>query len=181
MIPAFDHNHVLPPTLDSMVDGTMSSPYLCQTDELVERFGTSAPRQQILSDYLAYRQLLVELGLVAGFQWIGGSFTENVEVSRNRAPKDLDVVTVFWGIDNPAIFRDIINQLSTKTYKLDAFFVDMSSDSEGVADDLAYWINLFSHTRSKVWKGLLKIPLNTPKLDAIARDTLTSYSAYEPD
>ncbi len=32
-----------------------------------------------------------------------------------------------------------------------------------------YWISLFSHNRLGVWKGMLRIALNTPSEDAAAR------------
>ncbi|CAK0770435.1 hypothetical protein CCP3SC1_50035 [Gammaproteobacteria bacterium] len=35
-----------------------------------------------------------------------------------------------------------------------------------------YWILLFSHNRLGVWKGMLKIDLNTPKEDELARQQL---------
>ncbi|WP_414651656.1 DUF6932 family protein [Hafnia paralvei] len=33
------------------------------------------------------------MGLAEGFQWVDGSFTENIELIERRTPNDVDVVT----------------------------------------------------------------------------------------
>lgn len=37
-----------------------------------------------------------------------------------------------------------------------------------------YWILLFSHNRQGVWKGMLRIEINTPADDTAARQELAS-------
>ena len=49
----------------------------------------------ILDGFLRFRELLTQAGFVSGFQWVDGSFLENVEMLENRPPNDLDVVTFY--------------------------------------------------------------------------------------
>src|SRR5690606_22603416 len=58
-------------------------------------FSFSKTRQTILKGLLDYRKALYEAKIVNGFQWVDGSFMEDVETLENRAPNDLDVVTFF--------------------------------------------------------------------------------------
>lgn len=37
---------------------------------------------------------------------------------------------------------------------------------------MGYWYNLFSHTRDKVWKGILQLPINTHEIDQLAIEFL---------
>lgn len=53
---------------------------------LVKRFATSAERIEILLVLIAYRTELRSLGFLDGFQWIDGSFVEQIEITRNRPP-----------------------------------------------------------------------------------------------
>ena len=71
------------------------------------------------------------LGLVNGFQWLDGSFLEDVEIREQRSPNDLDLVTIYWGYDfsfqtnliqNFSEFAD--SQLSKQTYLLDHYPFD---------------------------------------------------------
>lgn len=128
-IPAFDHNLVLPPHRgDPRLRGDLS-PYACTTVDLCERFANSPERGAILKGLLAFRKRLRGEGLKAGYQWLDGSFLEDIETSESRPPNDLDLLTV-------------------------------------------YWIQLFTHNRNAVWKGMLRIELDTPNEDAKAAEFL---------
>jgi len=98
-IPDFDHNFVLPPHLGDPPRPEDLSPYPCTTVDLVEKLATSSARVQILDGLLEFRSRLRAEGLRQGFQWLDGSFLENVELREGRPPRDLDVVTVYWGYD----------------------------------------------------------------------------------
>jgi hypothetical protein len=71
------------------------SPYIVTLSELVECFATTPARCRILKGFLAYRAALHALGLLEGFQWIDGSFVEEIEVLEERDPNDIDVVTFY--------------------------------------------------------------------------------------
>jgi hypothetical protein len=178
-IPPFDHNHVLPPHLGDPTDRGQLSPYRCTTVELCEKLGTSPERKQILSRFLDFRELLVKEGLTQGFQWLDGSFLQDIETIENRPPRDLDVVTVFWGYDlefqsNLAMnIPEFANPLLAKsTFSLDHYPFDASYHPEVTVELARYWISLFSHTRLLVWKGMLRLELNTVAEDVAARAVL---------
>src|SRR4051812_362167 len=94
-IPAWNANGVIPPISSANPTSAERSPYLVSLSEFVLRFGTSAKRRQVLNGFLQYRGRLHTAGLRTGFQWLDGSFMENVETTETRDPKDLDVVTFF--------------------------------------------------------------------------------------
>jgi len=99
LIPDFDHNLVLPPhTGDPRSPGEVS-PYPCTSVDLCRKFSTSPERQAIWGGFLDFRDRLRAEGLTQGFQWLDGNFLEDIEAQEGRAPRDLDVVTFFWGYD----------------------------------------------------------------------------------
>lgn len=178
-IPAFDHNLVLPPHLGDPTSLVQLSPYPCTTLDLCQRFGTTAERREILGKFLDFRDRLRMEGLTNGFQWLDGSFLEDVEAREGRAPRDLDVVTVYSGYDLPfqsrlfTNFPEVANPaLSKANYSLDHYPFDAGYDPGATVEFTRYWILLFSHNRLGVWKGMLKIDLNTPGDDADARQEL---------
>ena len=97
-IPAFDHNLVLPPHLGEPTQPDHFSPYPCTTLQLCERLATTPERRRILGRILDFRERLQTEGLLTGFQWLDGSFLEDIEQRDGRPPRDLDVVTVYMGI-----------------------------------------------------------------------------------
>jgi hypothetical protein len=178
-IPDFDHNLVLPPHLGDPVNRDQLSPYPCTTVDLCQRFGTTTERRAILGKFLDFRDRVRGEGLTNGFQWLDGSFLEDVETRENRPPKDLDVVTVYWGYDRifqaglAARFREFASpRLAKSAYGLDHYNFDASHDPTVTMEQTRYWILLFSHNRQGVWKGMLRIELNTPAEDALARQQL---------
>jgi len=181
MIPAFDHNFVLPPHTGNPTLPEQISPYKCTTEELCSNFATSAKRIEILEGFLLFRQQLSRFGLVRGFQWLDGSFLENVEIRENRSPNDLDLVTVYWGYDLGFQQQLIIDfpefadtDLSKSNYKLDHYPFDAGHSPMNTVEYTRYWIQLFSHNRDAVWKGMLHIELNTPNEDQEAIKILKS-------
>ena len=110
---------VLPPYTgaDPTQSATMS-PYKVEFLEFAQQFATSQHRADLLNGLIAYREALRNIGLTQGFQWIDGSFVEDVEQSRGRPPADIDVVTFAYGpqfadppayrawvLQNQALFR----------------------------------------------------------------------------
>jgi hypothetical protein len=179
MIPAMTASMVLPPfTGESAVDRASTAPYETSMGELVERFGISAERVVILRGLLSFRRRLLGLGIDQGWQWVDGSFVEEVEQTRGRPPADVDVVTFFkYDGDNDAK-RDLVMSnedlfwpaRAKHLYKCDAYFVDLGSSPELLVDDTRYWFGLFSHQRAtNLWKGMLKIALRSDDDVAEAR------------
>ncbi len=178
-IPSFDHNLVLPPHLGNPTQPSELSPYPCTTLELCQQLGSTPERRRILKLFLDFRQRLVSEGLTAGFQWLDGSFVEDVETREGRPPKDLDVATVYWGYDIPfqqqlmTNFPEFANPMLAKpNYSLDHYPFDASYSPEATVELARYWISLFSHNRLAVWKGMLRVELDTAADDSAARAEL---------
>ena len=178
-IPDFDHNLVLPPHAGDPRAPDQLSPYPCTTAELAQHFATSLERRDILQGLLSFRDRLRAVGLRRGFQWLDGSFLEDVETREGRPPRDLDVVTVYWGYDRAfqqtvaATFPEFANgTLAKSQFHLDHFPFDAGFRPDFTVEQTRYWMQLFSHNREGVWKGMLKIDLDTPDLDNEARQVL---------
>ncbi len=178
-IPSFDHNNVLPPHMGNPTDKTHLSPYSCTILELCHQFSTSGQRIAILKNYITFRQRMTSLGIIIGFQWLDGSFMENIERSESREPNDLDIVTFFGGISRAdqanliKIFPEFASPVLAKnTYKLDHYAVDYTYHPDVTVEQTRYWLQLFTHNRIGVWKGILRLPLNTPIDDQHALDYL---------
>jgi hypothetical protein len=173
VIPAFGLGEVLPPFVGADVTGGQSlprSPYPSTAEELVGAFCTSPERATILRGLFAFRATLRDEGFTEGYQWIDGSFVENCEAFRGRAPADVDVVSL---LRRPAPLRDdaawedyVVPRIATlfdaqwtkAHFHCDSYFVDLDSDPAFVAEVSAYWIGLFSHQRDTFrWKGLVKV------------------------
>ncbi len=181
-IPDFDHNLVLPPHLGDPRDRKQLSPYPCTTVDLCQKLGTSPERRQILVRFLDFREQLRAAGMAdRAFQWLDGSFLEDVETREKRPPADLDVVTVYWGYDDirqqsvaMALPEFADPGLAKANYRLDHYPFDAGFDPRMTVDFSRYWILLFSHNRLGIWKGMLQINLNTPAEDASARQLLVA-------
>ncbi|MGI4750116.1 MAG: DUF6932 family protein [Janthinobacterium lividum] len=178
-IPDFDHNFVTPPHKGNPTNRSDLSPYICTSIEFCEKFSTSTERISILKSFLTFRELLTTYGMINGFQWIDGSFLENIEQLENRHPRDLDLVTIYWGYDINFQKQLVVKLpefanpiLSKQNYKLDHYPVDAGYSPEVTVENTRYWTQLFSHNRSGVWKGMLSIALNTPIEDANALNYL---------
>lgn len=116
-----------------------------------------------------------------GFQWLDGSFTEDVEAKEQRSPNDVDVVTFAYApvglsstrlaqvlADNPDLFE---NDKAKVKYGCDAYMVPLDKSPENLVKRCTYYFGLFSHRRSdQVWKGFLQIPLESD--DALALEML---------
>lgn len=180
-IPVFDHNLVLPPHLGDPVNRGQLSPYPCTTVDLCQRLGTTPERRVILGKFLDFRERLRSEGLRNGFQWLDGSFLEDIETRESRPPRDIDVVTVYWGYDLPfqaqllTNFPEVANPaLSRANFSVDHYPFDAGFNPNVTLEWTRYWILLFSHNRLGVWKGMLKIELDTPAVDTAARQELAN-------
>ncbi|MCT9124263.1 hypothetical protein N6G03_06565 [Cupriavidus gilardii] len=147
------------------------SPYQVCIEDVARRFATSPARQTIFRGLLAYRKALRDIGFNQGFQWLDGSFVENVERTRLRPPGDIDIVTF---VQRPTEARDeaqwsafqrehldlLIPAKVKARYQCEAFLMDLHSPGSLLVDDTRYWFGLFSHQRSSYhWKGMLQVDL----------------------
>ena len=113
------------------------SPYLVKLTEVIEHFSSSPERIAILNGFLNYRKALHSANIVEGFQWLDGSFLENIEVLESRAPNDMDVVT-FFHIPNGQTQKSLLSEnarlfdpeLAKQTFLVDAYSFILGNPTE---------------------------------------------------
>lgn len=182
MIPAWNVAGLLPPIRPGVAGHDFDrSPYEVVLADLVDRFSTSPERIAILEGFLKLRAQLHSSGLVSGFQWVDGSFLEQIEILESRSPKDIDVVTFF---DLPAGLSetDVVNLNAAlfdhdrvkATYKVDHYQFVLGKAVDAFQIRLiSYWYSMWSHRRDGLWKGFLQVDLD-PTQDAYALQTLAA-------
>ena len=172
-IPDWNSLGLLPPVDPaSPPTGKARSPYPVSLKDVVMKFATSPEREGVLEGLLRYRAALHALGLVSGFQWLDGSFTEDMETLEQRAPNDIDVVSFVHtpaGLrPDPAALQVLDHDAAKASFKVDAYFVELNRLPPDQLTTLsAYWYSLWAHRRNHVWKGFLQIDL-APSEDADA-------------
>lgn len=156
--------------------------------EVVERFCSNPDRVSILNGLLTYRGQLYGLGIQDGFQWLDGSFMEDIETRSGRSPNDIDVVTFFrlpQGQTQQSLFEDpqaraLFDIANTKpTYRVDAYPLILGDRmEEWHVHQISYWYSMWSHTRDQHWKGFVRVDLD-PGADVLARQFLEGINAME--
>ena len=89
-----------------------------------------------------------DLGFSTGFQWLDGSFVEDIEARENRAPNDVDVVTFSYkpaGLSvaevnallsaNPDVF---VLARTRQRFGCDAYVVPLDTAPELLVEPAAY-------------------------------------------
>lgn len=175
-IPDFDGIlNVLPPHLGNPTKSAELSPYRCTTEELCRRFSTSNARREILRGFMSLRGELLELG-VEGFQWLDGSFVEDIETLDSRVPRDIDVVTFVSRPSDPSGVNSILGPrpelwrlpMVKQAFHVDHYVIPLGSDPEALINHAQYWYGLFSHRRDGTWKGMLRVELEATADDSAA-------------
>jgi hypothetical protein len=183
-IPDFDGIlNVLPPHLGDPRQPADLSPYVCTVAELCDRFSFSSARRGILGGFLDLRKKLRSLG-IQGFQWLDGSFVEDIETQENRDPDDIDVVTFAAEPSTPTEVEEIFRANtglwyppdSKVNYHVDHYLVPLCSRPEAIVENTRYWYGLFSHRRDCTWKGMLRIEIASQADDDAARRLMESKS-----
>ena len=161
--------------------GRNRSPYSMTLTETVDFFVTTEPRLNIFRGFIQYRKALHSIGICSGFQWLNGSFVEQVEVTRKKPPKDADVVTFAYLPQDCQNQRDLYlknpNLFDPTKIKADfqvdgyMFFLGISMTPEAVRN-VSYWYSLWSHQReTSMWKGFIQLDL-APETDKSTEDIL---------
>ncbi len=182
-LPNFDPNGVLPPFTGDPTDPANMSPYPAMPLEFGQQFGTTAERRTILLGWLDLRAVLRQAGFHGAFQWVDGSFLEDIENTEGRAPQDIDVITFFYPPDPnfsatvAANFPILADHPQTKAqFHTDHYLMNLAAHPIRTVDMTAYWCGLFSHRRDGVWKGLLRIEIGHNQGD----DDLRNWIAAQP-
>ena len=166
-IPELTAQGVLPPVdVESPTSGSRS-PYCVSLLDFVVRFGSTDARRTLLRGLLEFRAALHALDLVGGFQWIDGSFLEDIETVERRQPRDIDLVTFFrlregWSQTSleeaSADFFD--PEAVSRRYGVHAYFVQLNGlEPELLVEQCTYWNSRWSHRRNGRWKGYLQVDL----------------------
>ena len=180
-IPEWNALGLLPPLDPELPTSPQRSPYPVSLLDVVMRFSTSPERRRVLAGFLGYRATLHRMGVCQGFQWLDGSFLEDVETLERRSPRDMDVVTF---LRTPADFTptedDIVVLDNAKVqFHVDAYFVELDELSpDVVVAQSAYWYSMWSHRRNQAWKGFLQIDL-AATADVRASQWLAQFDAAE--
>ena len=169
-IPDWNFAGVIPPIRPgkSGVDPDRA-PYKTSVVELIERFGTTQDRLDILFGLIKYRSELARIGLDEGFQWLDGSFSEDVEANESRSPGDIDVVTFALPPNGRGLHNFLGNEpelvekgQAKRKYRVDPYFVQLGQPiAEWNTKLISYWYSVWSHRRNGVWKGFVQVDLNT--------------------
>lgn len=178
-IPSWNALGLLPPIDPDLPTSPDRSPYPVSLKDVVMRFSTSPERQAVLKGFLGYRAELHRLGFADGFQWIDGSFLEDVELIERRVPRDIDVVSFLSTPANINVSDEdaqLFDQAVAKDrFKVDAYFVELDQVTpRELAFWSAYWYSMWSHRRTQAWKGFLQIEL-APTEDAEALAWLAQF------
>ena len=182
-IPNWTVEGVLPPIDVHDPTSADRSPYPVTLSDLVLRFNTSPERKAILGGWLGYRAGLHSVGLTTGFQWVDGSFLEDVETIDLRPPKDVDVVT-FYDPPNGISQSDLLNRAPDlfdhdkvkATYRVDSYLQSLAARRDRLVRQTAYWYSMWSHRRTQMWKGFLEVTLD-PADDANAKALLSAQAS----
>jgi hypothetical protein len=177
-IPDWDIHGILPPIRPGEAPVSSDrSPYRTSADGLCLRFGQTAERRHILRGLIRLRAELQQAGVTNGFQWVDGSFAEDVEASQGRPPGDIDVVT-FAPLGDAkrqqqlvAAHPDLFDPGRAKVHFLvDHYMVatDVTFDADQ-ASWVAYWYSMWSHRRDdRRWKGFVQLSLAEDDSNATA-------------
>ncbi|EAO0731216.1 hypothetical protein RRO28_001569 [Salmonella enterica] len=176
---------MIPPIDEADPTSHSRSPYKMDIVRFVSTFSLTPARINILKGFLNFRRSLSQAGLVEGFQWVDGSFTENIELIEKRAPNDVDVVTFFQFSNgdndeivigrNPKLFN---HAFVKEKFLVDSYFQGLNVPSYELVEMTVYWYSMWAHKRDLSWKGFIQIPLN-PQLDVAAMTILNSAATEE--
>jgi hypothetical protein len=184
-IPSWTTAGVLPPFDARNPTSGDRSPYAASLTEVVSRFGDTPERRVLLDGLLRYRAGLHRAGLLVGFQWLDGSFAEQIELLEGRPPNDVDVVT-FYHLPAGKSQHDVVRAAPEvfplngpakaafkASFHVDAYAVHLDAAPEILAGRSVYWYGVWSHRRDRLWKGFLQVDL-APTDDADASKALAT-------
>jgi hypothetical protein len=164
---------MLPPTIGDDPTTADRSPYFVTMLDFVRTFATSGERKALLRNLIAYRDLIAADDYQSGIQFLDGSFVENVEATRGRAPKDIDIFSMLhapqkyladmslWQSHGFPFWSSEIADLkkNQERFSLDTYALLIEEAPLGVMlQQVMYWNSLFSHQRETfAWKGFVAV------------------------
>ena len=184
-IPDLTKTGVLPPHHGSQNGGpvrkTDLSPFPATTLELCQKFGDTPERRVILRGYLQFRARLTDLQVVNGFQWVDGHFLEDYEKRSRKAPDHIRVVTFCYPsamVSDPHYARlsePLKKGRDTRaTFHVDHSLIPLNWPTQDIIEATRFQSAILSHSDNGVWKGYVRINLNTLPEDAAASEHLAA-------
>jgi hypothetical protein len=93
--------------------------------------------------------------VTSGFQWLDGSFLEDIEKTERRDPGDIDIVSFVrfpaWATADQGSWdrfaqsnAGLFDRVAKVTFGCDSYFVDLDLDAEDIVASTRYWFGLFS-------------------------------------
>jgi hypothetical protein len=160
------------------------APYKLTPDAVVMRFATTEERRRILRGWLSYRAELASIGIAQGFQWIDGSFMEDIETLEARPPGDIDVVT-FYDLPpgqtqatlfaaRPELFpvEEDEKAILRQQFGVDGVMSCLKASQRQLIRQLVFFYSLMSHRRDQTWKGFVQVELGDAAFDQAANDLI---------
>lgn len=168
-IPDWRYDGLLPAVLDSGTTSSGRSPYAADASALVERFGHTKSRRDLIRKFFAFRNEVRNCGWHHGFQWLNGSFLTDVErLERGRAPGDIDVVSFLYSSEATDLTaaRHMASEEGHDDIKsrlqIDSYFVDLDVKTETVIDSAMYWQSIWGHRKGDYReKGFVKVTIDS--------------------
>lgn len=180
-IPKLTKSGVLPPHNGDPARSADLSPFPATTLELCEKFSDTPERRVILHGFLEMRQRLNELQVVDGFQWVDGHFLEAYEQRTRKSPEHIRVVTfckrspLVADPNYSRLFEPLQTRPATKAaFRVDHTLIPLDWPAQDIIEATRHRSSELSHSEDNVWKGYLRINLNTPQDDAAARAHLAA-------
>ena len=175
-IPDWQYNGLLPAVASEGVDPEGRSPYKVDVRRLVERFGHTDRRRALLRNFFAFRGEVRDCGWYNGFQWLNGSFLEDVErVGEGREPGDIDVVSFLYDseVRDPDKARRLASAVGHHDVKarlwVDSYVVNLDGPVELVLDAATYWQSIWGHRKGdRVEKGFVRVSMGDDDGSALA-------------
>lgn len=138
---------------------------------MVQRFAIGTARCTILDGLLRYRADLRGIGFVEGFQWLDGSFVEDIEAREGRPPRDIDVVSFAYpprGMSKTEINRimderpDLFDHERCKQgFHCDTSIINLTTSPGGWCSRRAIGMVCFHRRGDALWKGMLQLPMDS--------------------
>lgn len=184
-IPEWNPLGILPPVHPGVSPAARNrTPYRADLLDFLKHFSGTLARIELLEGFLEYRKALHGIGIVSGFQWINGSFAENIELLEGRDPRDIDCVTFYVMPDredeeslyykNPHIFNH--NEVKS-TFHVDSYYITIEDTlTQEMIENITYWYSMWSHRRDLVWKGFIQLDID-PAQDKEAHRLLENLKA----
>lgn len=175
-VPDWQYDGLLPAVTAVGVELEGRSPYAVDVLGLVKRFGHTDRRRALLRKFFAFRGELRDCGWHSGFQWLNGSFLEDVErVGHGREPGDIDVVSFLY-YSEVFDFEKARHLASSDGHEdvkarfwIDSYVVNLNGPVDVVLCWAMYWQSLWGHRKlDRMEKGFVRVSIGDDDGSALA-------------